>query len=81
MKIRVRLFAAARQLAGHESLLVELTDGATVAELRQAMARVCPELAPLLTHALWAVDAEYAGDDDRLAEGCEVACLPPVSGG
>jgi sulfur-carrier protein len=81
MTIRVRLFAAARQLAGRESLSVEVPGGATVAELRQAMARLCPELATLLPHVVFAVDAEYAGDADRVAEGCEVACIPPVSGG
>jgi sulfur-carrier protein len=81
MKIRVRLFAAARQLAGRESLIVELADGATVAELRLVLAGLCPELTTLLPHALWAVDAEYARDQDRVSEGCEVACIPPVSGG
>ena len=30
---------------------------------------------------MFAIDAEYATDETNVTPGCEVACIPPVSGG
>lgn len=81
MTVRVRLFAVAKELAGSEVLAVEVPDGATLAAVRQAVAAVAPALGSILPHALWAVDAVYAADDTVVDERCEVAIIPPVSGG
>ncbi len=81
MKLAVKLFARARDLAGTSQLEVDVSEPATVLELKQALARACPALAPLSPHLLVAVGQEYAGDAQSLAEGLEVACFPPVSGG
>jgi molybdopterin converting factor subunit 1 len=81
VKIRVLLFALARQLAGAEYIDVELSQQATVGELRRRLAETCPALAELAPHVLFAVNAEYAADSVAIAAGSEVACIPPVSGG
>ena len=81
MTVRVQLFAVARQLAAAESVEIELSSGATVAELRAALGEQVPALAPLLRQTLFAVNAEYASDRTVLPKGAEVACIPPVSGG
>jgi len=81
MRVRVQLFAAARQAAGEEAIELVLGDGATVRELRRALAEGRPELARWLPHVLFAIDAEYARDDAMIRPGTEVACIPPVSGG
>ncbi|MCG8585576.1 MAG: MoaD/ThiS family protein [Pirellulales bacterium] len=81
MTICAKLFAAARQVVGGESIEVQLHDGATVADLRQALAATHPELQALLPHAAFAVDEEYAPDTQKLNEQQSVACIPPVSGG
>jgi molybdopterin converting factor subunit 1 len=81
MKLHVRLFAAARQLADREMLTVECPEGTTVAQLRAAISGVCPELQTLLAHARIAVNTQYAADDQVLAPSDEIACIPPVSGG
>ena len=81
MTVRLRLFAAARDLVGETEALVELPSGATVKDLRRAAADRYPQLKPLLEHALFAVDAEYADDCTPLGESSDVACIPPVSGG
>jgi len=78
---QVKLFAAARQLAGRDVLEVELADEATVAELRRTVIEKIPALANLSGHLLFAVDAEYAPDEASIPPGAEVACIPPVSGG
>ena len=79
MEIEVKLFAIARELAGHATLGLSLPEDATVADLRTALAHACPELAGL--QMLIAVNAEYADDRRRLSPAAEIACIPPVSGG
>lgn len=81
MKVRVKLFAVAKERAGSEVVTVEVADGATVADVRQALIAAVPALASVVPHALWAVDAEYAADTARVTEQSEIALIPPVSGG
>jgi molybdopterin converting factor subunit 1 len=77
----VKFFAKARDVVGRETLAVHLPPDATVAELRHAICRACPDLATLAGGLLVAVNAKYAGDATPLSAGDEVACFPPVSGG
>jgi molybdopterin converting factor small subunit len=81
MKANVKVFALARQLAGRDSLAVDLPPAATVADLRRALAEQYPALAGLVAHALFAVNTEYASDGTRILPGADLACIPPVSGG
>jgi molybdopterin converting factor subunit 1 len=81
MIVRVRLFAAARQLAGADQVTVELANGATVGDLRRALTDQYPTLARLLPQTLFAIDTEYVADAAVVAPEAEIACIPPVSGG
>lgn len=81
MTVTVCLFARARDLAGQQTLAVELPAGATVLDLRRALAVACPALAALLERSALAVDNEFAEDTQPLAPSSEIALLPPVSGG
>ena len=81
MKVHVRLFALAKQRAGRSEVVVELPEPATVADLKRLLAETLPELAPLVSSLMIAVDSEYAGDDQVVAPGSEIAVIPPVSGG
>ena len=81
MNVHVRLFAAAKQAAGRDSVDVELPEGATVAQLRRRLAEQLPHVSELLWRAMFAIDTEYAADGDPIRPGTEVACIPPVSGG
>jgi molybdopterin converting factor subunit 1 len=81
MKVAVKLFAAARELAGDSEVEIELPPGADVAEVRQALATKYPKLSTLTSRSLMAVNAEYASDATPVTEGDELALIPPVSGG
>src|SRR5262245_4678454 len=81
MTFEVRLFAGAKDLAGAESVRVELPEGATVGDLRRRLAADHPALAGLLGRCAVAVNDEFADDGVPLPEAAEVAVLPPVSGG
>lgn len=81
MRIHLRLFAVARDLAGVGETDLELPDSATVADLRTAIARRWPALASLAARVMVAVNSQYASDSTRLDADSEVALIPPVSGG
>ncbi|MGD9719644.1 MAG: MoaD/ThiS family protein [Pirellulales bacterium] len=79
--MRIRLFAVARELAGAETLELNVAEPYTLAQLRTALAAAVPALAPILPHVLFAVGSDYIRDNTLLTEDTEVACIPPVSGG
>ena len=81
MKIRVKLFAVAREAAGHDSLELDLPEGATVGQLRNQLGSQVPQLSALLPQMMFAVDTRYADDAAPIPPDADVACIPPVSGG
>jgi molybdopterin synthase catalytic subunit/molybdopterin converting factor small subunit len=72
--VTVRLFAGVRERAGRSSL--ELEDVSRVSDVwaRLGLGEEPPGL-------LYAVNREYVSSDHELADGDEVALIPPVSGG
>ena len=76
MQVSVRLFAGLRERAGVAQRSLELPDGATVADVWAPL-----ELGDEPAGLLYAVNKEYAAADAPLADGDEVAVIPPVSGG
>jgi molybdopterin converting factor small subunit len=81
VRVRVKLFALAKDLAGSDHLELDLADGATVGDVRAALGAACPDLMPLLPQVLIAVDAQYSEESQPVAPANEIACIPPVSGG
>jgi molybdopterin synthase catalytic subunit len=82
MRVEVRLFAILRERAGCGSLELDLADGATAADALAATgerAGLGEELARMQIAV--AVNREYVRGDAVLADGDEVALIPPVSGG
>ena len=76
MSVRLRTFARYRGLLGFEHLDLPLPEPPTLARLLDD-----PRLAALPQDALLAVNQTFASREARLAEGDEVALMPPVSGG
>ncbi|MEK6239269.1 MAG: MoaD/ThiS family protein [Planctomycetales bacterium] len=81
MNIQLKLFAVAKQLAGRDSLALELPENAVIRDVRRALGEQVPPLRPLLASLAFAVNAEYALDDAPVPADADVACIPPVSGG
>ena len=81
MRVRVRLFAMQRELAGTREVALELPDGADVAAAWEGLVAVHPVLAPGRDSVRFARNGTYAEATTALAEGDEVAMIPPVSGG
>ena len=80
MRIRTLFFATYRDLAGTDELDLELPAGATAADL-VARLRTRDSLSGLPADPALAVNQEYAALSTALADGDEVALLPPVAGG
>jgi molybdopterin converting factor subunit 1 len=81
VRIRVRLFAVQRELAGTRELGLELPEGATIEDAWQALLQLHPVLAPGRPSVRFARNGAYAEPAERLADGDELAFIPPVSGG
>jgi molybdopterin synthase catalytic subunit len=81
MRVRVRLFAIQRELAGTREVVLELADGATVAAAWDALVARHPVLAPGRDSVRFARNGAYAEPATALGDGDELAVIPPVSGG
>lgn len=77
MNVDVRLFAALRERAGTRSVRLELPEGARVSDVWAALELGEEEPRGLL----YALNHEYVAGERALADGDEVALIPPVSGG
>jgi molybdopterin synthase catalytic subunit len=80
MRVHVRTFASLREASVDRSDL-DLPDGADLDAAWAALAARHPALAPHRPFVRAARNGAYAAWDDALADGDEVAFLPPVSGG
>jgi MoaE-MoaD fusion protein len=76
VQVSIRLFAGLRERAGTGSRRLDLDDGATLADVWPAL-----DLGDEPSGLLYAVNKRYADVGTALADGDEVALIPPVSGG
>jgi molybdopterin converting factor subunit 1 len=81
MKIIVKLFAVAKEIARADTIALELPEHATVADVRRSVAEQLPKLEPLLASMMVTVGEDYASDATVVSEGADIALIPPVSGG
>jgi molybdopterin synthase catalytic subunit len=79
--VRVRLFAIQRELAGTREVALDLPDGADIEEAWAALVARHHVLAPGRPSVRFARNGEYAEPSTPLADGDELAIIPPVSGG
>lgn len=80
MTVRVRFFASLRERLRTAELQRALPHGATVADLVALLQSDFPAMAGSGRVSI-AVNAEYVDPQHVLADGDEVALIPPVSGG
>ena len=81
IRVRVRLFAIQRELVKAREVALELAPGATIEAAWAALVERHPVLAPGRPAVRFARNGEYADPETALADGDELAVIPPVSGG
>jgi molybdopterin converting factor subunit 1 len=79
--VRARLFARLREQAGTDTDSVELPAGSTVADVYDALRARHTGLPADRNVLRAALNQEFAAWDAKVADGDEVAFIPPVSGG
>jgi molybdopterin synthase catalytic subunit len=81
MKIQVRYFAVVRERLGRDEETLEVAPGASVGDALALLAERHGVLAPLRKYLQVAVNQETVPADHALADGDELALIPPVAGG
>ena len=81
MRVQLLHFASFRDATGRAEETRELPEGARVRDLWSALTREVPRFAAFGSMPPVAVNREYVRGDVELADGDEVAFLPPVAGG
>ncbi len=81
MKIRLKLFSVAKDLAGFDERVIELPPDARPEAVLGYLIRQNPGFERWKPSLRIAVNMQYADRSNPLHEGDEVAVIPPVSGG
>lgn len=81
VKVDVRYFAMIREIVGTPAQRRQLAAGATAGDLFDALVREYPRLERLRPITMLMVNQAYVEREHVLADGDEVALIPPVSGG
>jgi molybdopterin synthase sulfur carrier subunit len=81
VQVRLLYFAGFRDVAGRDSEGRRLPDGTRVSDLWRTLVSEMPGLAATGSMPPAAVNREYSGPETALADGDEVAFLPPIAGG
>lgn len=81
MRVTVLYFAVFRERLGIDEESLELPAGSRVGDAIVALAAKHEPIATLRTKFRVAVNQDFADDDHALADGDELALIPPVAGG
>jgi molybdopterin synthase catalytic subunit len=79
--IHIRFFAGHRDIVGGAAQEMQLEPGATLGQVWERLTAEHPRLAGYTGRLLYAINQEFATPASPLADGDEVAFIPPVSGG
>ncbi|MEM4160486.1 MAG: molybdopterin converting factor subunit 1 [Thermoplasmata archaeon] len=80
MRVKIRYFAGLRDITGKETEIVEVKDKARIKEILEILYKKYPEMLKS-ADIIVARNRQYAEENEVVAEGDEIALLPPVSGG
>jgi len=81
IRINVLFLGPSRDLAGADSVTLDLAEHATITDVRALLVQRLPRLAPAMRSVRFAINLAFVAEDATVRQGDEVALIPPVSGG
>lgn len=81
LSVRVRLFAGVRSQLKRDFIVVTVPPDSSVSAVHRELERTLPQFQSLLAASRLASGSRFCDPDDLLREDCELAWIPPVSGG
>ncbi|MCH2539102.1 MAG: molybdenum cofactor biosynthesis protein MoaE [Anaerolineales bacterium] len=81
MNVKILFFATMKDKSGTDLMPLELSDNASVADLKTVLGEQMPALETSLPTAVVSVNREFAFPEDQIPPDAEVGIFPPVSGG
>ena len=81
VQVTLRFFAIMRERIGESERQVSFADGSRVADVVRYVEQEFAEIAPLFRASMVMRNHEYVDREEPLADGDEIAFIPPVSGG
>lgn len=75
------LFASVAERAGTRKFTLDLAEPATVGSARDAILARYPALEPFVPNLMYALNEEYARENETITPRSTLALIPPVSGG
>src|SRR5579864_1233725 len=81
MRIRIRYFAALREIVGQGEESLVVPDESRIRDIRNLLIKRYPQLEAVMERSLCAVNHHYVGVDTLLEENDELVFIPPTGGG
>lgn len=81
IRVRVKLFAACRDKANADEIVLTLPERATTGQIWNSLTEKHPALTPFREISRLAVNLAYVQGEVVLQDNDEVCIIPPVSGG
>ncbi|KAL2630847.1 hypothetical protein R1flu_015533 [Riccia fluitans] len=81
VRVKVLLFARARELVGRSQVDLAVKEGATTAECVAELTKQFPALEIMRNSVVVALNFDYVTEPVMVKEGDEMAIIPPISGG
>ncbi len=79
--VTVLYFAMLRERLGRDGEAMDVVDGVDATAFLEQLAARMPAVASILRRCRVAVGNDFVSGPLRLRDGCEIALIPPVSGG
>ena len=81
IRVNVKFFAMARDIAGTDETVLTMPDGSTPSSVLASLEETYPRFREWRGYLRTAVNCDYAPDEAILHDQDELAIIPPVSGG
>lgn len=81
MRIKLRLFSIAKDIAGFDEQEIDVAESSTASDVLEFLSARDKRFHEWKSSLRFAVNYEYVANNHPLKDGDEVAVIPPVSGG